>query len=142
VIEEHLIIRGLSENDIPFIVDSWINSYFGESDFTKTIRQSIFYKFHRLIVKAILKRPSVSIQVAADKEDPDVIFGYLVSENLPEYNVFHYIYVKRSFNGYGVAAKMINECPNGLTGAHATHQTRRAHKIFDELNLVFNPYLL
>lgn len=142
MIEGQLIIRGLSDDDIPFIVDSWINSYFGESDFTKTIRQSIFYKYHRPAVKRILKRGTVSVQVAVAADDPDVIFGYLVSESLPDVNVFHYIYVKRAFSGYGIAAKMINECPNGLTGAHATHQTQRAHKIFNQLNLIFNPYLI
>jgi hypothetical protein len=82
-----------------FIKSTWLKSFFsGSSRFCENMTYEIFIEFHPYVVDRILERAKVL--VAKSKESPDVTVGYIVYE---EPSLVHYIYVKRSFRGYGIS---------------------------------------
>src|SRR5712671_2523782 len=93
-------IRKSNSKDIPFIAHSWLHSY-QDSYFVKSIPKYIYFKFHHTILEKVIARESTTTLVAIPKGEPDVILGYIVLEKIEPFEIFHYIYIKRGFSGFG-----------------------------------------
>lgn len=132
---EEILLRQLTADDIPFLYDSWLNSYRDSPFFSKKIRSSIFFKFHRKIVSKLLEKSQVII--AAAKEDPDIIIAYIVFDETKR--ILHYVYVKEPFRHLGIASKLLD-----IAALHkmelATHFTIKGEKIAKKLHLRYCPY--
>lgn len=90
--------------DLPFIYNSWIRSHAdgrpqGESYRDYCDRQ------HATIERLL---DHADVLVARDTEDPDFIYGYLVSEQLGDVFCGHWLYVKDSFRRSGVSSLLLS----------------------------------
>jgi hypothetical protein len=140
---EAIIIRNYSSKDFAFIINSWLKSYQASSSFAEDILQSVFFKFHKVIAENILNRPTTTVLLAVDKEDQDIIYGYAIFENINNLEIFHYIYVKRGFNHFGIAKKLIESAPFLIKkGVFCSHLTRKGRKLLKKIEMVYNPYLI
>lgn len=97
-------LRFSTENDLPFIYNSWLKDYRG-SDFAKFINDKDFFTYHHILIEEIIKRPSSDILIACDPEDSNVIYGWVCVE---AQTTLHYAYVKASFRGLGIFTKLLN----------------------------------
>lgn len=138
----NVAIRPYKEDDHNFILNSWLNSFAQESAFSALIDRDLFFKFHSMAVKNILKRPSTTTLIATDTPDSDLIYGYAVYEQIPEYDIFHYIYVKRPFNNFGLAKLLTEKAPFDIKKKYASHSTRSGKKIIQDNKLKYCPYLI
>lgn len=140
---EAITIRDYSSNDFAFIINSWLKSYQTSSLFTEDIKPKVYFKFHKFLIEQILNRKSSTVCVAVASDDPELIYGYAIFEKMGEYEVFHYIYVKRGFNHFGIAQKLIESAPFLVkSGVFCSHLTYRGHKLRKSLGLIYNPYLI
>ena len=132
--------RSLTENDKPFIFSSWLKHYKNRSYFAKRIRNSIFYKWHHIIIENILDRPATVVMVAHPEGEPDVILGFIVGEVVPENSVVHFVYVKPAFKRMGIAKHLFKK--SKLDQAEFfTHWTFDCDELLRKLpNIVYDPY--
>ena len=135
--EESIVIREYRLDDRPFVLNSWLKSY-KDSLFATEVRDNIYYKWHSEIIHRILERGTTKTLIAASKEDSDVIVGYLVTEKIRGYDIAHYVYVKRAFNGLGVC-KLLFQL---YRPKYTSHMTRAGRSIAEKAGLIYVPYFL
>lgn len=135
--EESIVIREYRLDDRPFILNSWLRSY-KESLFAAEIRDNIYYKWHGEIIHKILERGTTKVLIAASREDSDVIVGYLVTERIRGYDIAHYVYVKRAFNGLGICKLLFELGPL----KYASHMTKAGRPVAEKAGLIYVPYFL
>lgn len=130
--------RMASEVDIPFIFNSWLQSY-RKSPSARNITNTTFYSEHHKIIEQCLKNSLVVM--AVDKEDPNNIYGYIVAEQVEGYLVVHFIYVKHTFRNLKIGTSLLNQFERSTMGFY-THHTFPMEKLSVKWNLIYNPYLL
>ena len=130
-------IRDAVANDISFIYDTWLNSYKHDSAVGKSIRSGIYYNEYRFVIDSILEHSKVS--VACKVDEPNVIYGYLVSSP----NVIHYIFVKDAFRRFDIATTLLASQFKQGEGVQYTHKTFMISDYIDKYPmLTYNPFLL
>lgn len=137
--------RPYVQDDIPFILSSWSNSYFSGANYKKAVSPEGFNKYHRRIRENYLDRPTAAVIVCCATEDNNLILGWIAVEKPEEdeHLILHYIYVKDAFKGNGIAKEL-------LTMAHVsdkivyTHKTDRAEMIMKKKGLrgFYAPHLI
>lgn len=138
---ESLVIRPVEAEDRPFILNSWLNSYFDGSSFARLIPRSVFFPFHKRLILSLLDRASVTGLVVTSKEDPELLYGYGIFELLPDYQVVHYLYVKRAFGKLGIASQLVDDAR--FTGkVYCTHSTGAGSHLIRKKDLIYCPYLI
>lgn len=132
-------LRPAVGNDLPFIFDTFLKSYKMSSAIGKSCRNGIFFDNYRLVVDDILESSSVTI--ACHKDEPSVIFGYIIHQG----NILHYIFIKEAFRNLGLAKALYNhglQDTDPLFGyLYTTHKTFISEKI-ESLKVPFNPFVL
>jgi len=133
-------VRPASEADKPFIFSSWLRHYKNRSYFAKRIRNSIYYKWHHLIVERALSSPNCVAMIAHPENEPDVILGFVVGEKSDEASVLHFIYVKPAFKRMGIAKHLLKK--SGLENSDFfTHWTFDVDGLLAKLpNMNYDPY--
>lgn len=108
------VIRLARETDVPFILQSWLRSYWAGNAFQ--VDPKIYSRSFHLFISKLLEHSAV--WVAAVPEDEDCIAGWLAHYC----NALHYVYVKGSLRRQGIARQMIDAAllPNFVY----TQQTR------------------
>lgn len=116
------LIRKALPNDVPFITNSWLKSYRGSGEVQGIPNNQYFFFQHKLI-EAIVPRSIVI--VAAAKEDPHIILGWLCAEVADTALLLHYAYVKNDYRKMGIGSGMLRfvkeyEQPPAIITTHAT----------------------
>jgi ribosomal protein S18 acetylase RimI-like enzyme len=137
---EAIQIRVATETDKPFIFSNWLRHYKNRSYFAKRIRNSIFYKWHHLVIEKILDRPNTLSLIAHPPEEPEVILGFMISEAWPDGSVIHFVYIKPQFKKMGIAKKLF-EASKLQETQFFTHWTFDVDELTQKLpNLTYDPY--
>lgn len=139
---DQLVIRQGTEDDFPFILNSWLKSHCESKILSPYLPREMYFHLHHPILEAILARPTTKISMAVNTEDPTLIYGYCVYEILKSANVFHYVYVKRAFNGFGIATDLINSMPFKLDNVYVTHLTHVGRKLAAKYDFTYCFYFL
>lgn len=130
-------IRSATSEDISFIYATWLPSYFVDTSYYKTVRNRIYYTNYREVIDNILL--NARIDVACKEDEPNVIFGYMVSE--PE--IAHYIFIKEPFRGFKIARALYSNRFGKDDLVIITHQTKHLRPLIEHKeNIVFNPFKL
>lgn len=133
---------GLPE-DHAFIMSSWLQSYRDSSEFAKEIPKHVYFKYHHHVLETLLNRPSTQVIIATPKDDPDLIIGYLICEEVGDLRMFHYVYTKRPFSKMGICNLLIEGAPFPMDSrVLATHMTYKGRRIIDRLGLTYCPYAI
>jgi GNAT superfamily N-acetyltransferase len=129
-------IRNGCPGDVSFIFSTWLKSFFYGGQTQPPER--IYYSHHHALLESILQHPSTYLKVACDKQDPDLIFGWIVW-SVP--NIVQFIYVKPSWRKLGIGTALLAE--TGITPRSAiqfTHYTKSGHAWGNSMGASFNPY--
>lgn len=127
---EQYEIRLANGNDLPFIYATWLESYRYDSNFGKSHRNNIFFQDYRKVVDLLLQISNVF--VAASKDDPDIIYGYIAAQNVGP--TLHYIFVKGPFRRWGIGTALFDHVfPARHYPIQYTHKTYTAIPLIDKL---------
>lgn len=77
------------------------------------IESDIYYPDQEALIKTILGRSYVVVACSGD--DPDQIFGYLVTEEQGPDICFHWLYIKYPFRRIGLARGLLNAVIDNAT---------------------------
>lgn len=135
--------RQATNEDLHFIVDSWLKSY-GDVEVNKLINRFVFKTKHREIILHCVSQ--CKTLVAYNAEDPDQIFGFInyVSHDSKQF-ITNYVYVKTAFRYFKVASNLYEvagftrECHHTVT-AMSPMFLKFAQK--NQIKFEYNPYLL
>ncbi len=130
-------IRSAVPSDVDYIYSSWAKSFRLNSGLGKSVRKSIYFREFHALIDHILDHS----QVLVASDDTDLaIFGYIVFE-LP--NIIHYVFVKESFQGFGLAKKLIKQAMPKESKYLSTHWTKAANDLLYGSDIIdHNPFLL
>ena len=131
------IIRDYRESDKAFVMSTWLRGlYYGDSWFS-LIPKDRFMSQYKLILEAIIAKPSNTILVACDIEDHDTIFGFSCLST--DFNMVHWTFVKKLFRGKGIGKSLVPQNP--ISVSHLT-ETGKALLKSKFPNTVFDPFSL
>lgn len=125
------MLREFQESDLPFVIDSWLNSNMKN----KSCQKSIYEKEHRKLINRIIENPNVEVQILCLKDDLTHIIGFICMESD---NILHYIYIKAPFRGFKLGKKILaNNFPAKIVTTHDTIKFKP-----NDITIIYNPYLL
>lgn len=101
--------------------DSWISN----------IPQHVFDRNYSKVITKILEKKSVTSTIACLLASPDVALGYAVFDP----DTIHWVYVKTSWRGIGLARDMI---PTAIR--YTSHLTPTGKTICYRKNIIFDPF--
>ncbi len=120
-------IRSAEPDDIPFIVLTWLQSFWQESVWANRVTWQVYKGTegkpgHEEIITRLLSQSAVL--VACNPEIESEIAGYFVYE--PDPLIAHWAYVKPAFRRLGIARALLkaSALPQDLRGVRITHATR------------------
>lgn len=131
-LEKLVVFRELRKGEINFVLNSWLKGLRKDVNYFRSIPPKIYFELYEESIRDVLK--TSDCLVATPKDEPNLILGYLVSEERSDkYLVLHYVYVKSNFRNLGLANYMIETMARGrdLIG---THYSSKFSKI------LFNPF--
>jgi GNAT superfamily N-acetyltransferase len=132
-------IRPAMEGDVPFIFSSWLKSY-RASIGTKQVNNTVFFSEHHKIIENLLRTSSTFVICPA--EDEAQICGYICAEQVDSIFVLHYVYVKQTFRGLGIAKLLLNKFDHDPEMAGiCTHMTRVGETLSQRYGFLYNPYV-
>lgn len=98
-------IRVMDEGDQGFVYNTWMKQTFDTIPYKFMLNED-FRKEHSKVVNRHMRRGTNL--VACDVQDPSVIFGYVISEELEDFVCIDFIYVKTAFRGMGICKHLLN----------------------------------
>jgi GNAT superfamily N-acetyltransferase len=130
----HIILRPFRYSDQSFVYSTWIRGMYYGNSWAGSSKQSegTFHRRYADVITAILSKPTTTIQVAALKDDDDVILGYAVTEP----TILHWVYVKPTWRRFGIAKALIPANTEVIT-----HQTHRG-KSFAPKSWRYDPFMI
>ena len=136
---ESLIIGRMGRSaDIPFITNSWLNSYWDNGDWPKMMEKTVFMEGEHRMIHKFLKLSSSKVFVCCKYDDDDQILGYIVYSP----HVLHWLYVKSPFRQQRIARWLLGQVFSQSSMTQLEFYTHRT-KFIDWLKLssTYNPYL-
>lgn len=131
-------VRSASEKDLSFVYATWLHNYQHNSYHAKKIRSSIFYKNHQKVLHSIVNNETTKIYIASPQGESEVILGYMVTG--PQ--CVHFLYVKKTFRGFGVAKTLAQASRLDLDECSFSHWCIDTNWIVEKHpKLTYNPYL-
>lgn len=132
-------LRHATIEDVSFIFNSWLKS-FRTAPCSISIHNNIYYSEHHKLIERILR--SFDVIIAADKEDPTHIYGFIVAGKVQDITTIHYLYVKHTFRRLGIAKALLAhfEIPNNEPFFY-THETSVGKVLGKKYLGVYHPYL-
>jgi GNAT superfamily N-acetyltransferase len=129
---QFLVVPGLHEAR-SLVFATWLRSFQANSSFARPISREVFFPAHQLVLERLLARPNVEVHLAVWPDDPNVVFGWSVTEG----DCVHYVYVKPDFRKAGLARALLAHRPFAQY-SHHTYVLRDLHPKI--AHLTYNPY--
>lgn len=132
-----LLCDKLKPDDRNFIINSWLQSYYGCSA-THHIKRQQYYIGQRDIINNILESPITKTIFIRPIDWEDGIIGYVIYNS----NTIHYFYVKNVYRKMGLASKLLDTITKLEDIKYISH-FKEPHTRFyvEKYNLTYNPYL-
>lgn len=128
-------IRDYTAGDKHFVLATWLRGlYYGDTLYS-LIEKQTFMTYYHAILERLLEGKEIKINVMCLTEDPNVIVGYSVLR--PDATTLHWVFVKKSFRGNGVATDLVPE-----TVKVVTHLTKAGIAILKNKGLSYNPFVI
>lgn len=117
-------IRPLVKDDLAYIYDSMKKSY-RELGCDGFIPKHVFWPEMHNRIESLRMNPSVEFRIATDPDDTNFVWGYAIVENK---SIVHYVFVRASAQGQGVAKRLLADVPRPLITTHWTKIAEAVHR--------------
>lgn len=132
-----VIIRGIVQADIPFIINSWLKS-FRSSRWAGSLPNNVYWDAYHKAIEVILERPDTTVSVACLSENPDQILGYIVY--CPD--AVHYLYVKLSLRRHGIGKRLLTSAIGDAKHFRYTFRTDALDNLPEGLYGTYSPKIV
>jgi GNAT superfamily N-acetyltransferase len=140
-VREEVFIRPGQESDYNFVMLTLMKNYKFNSPFAYDINEYTLYSAFQQILPRVFDRPGNMLYVAALKEEPDVILGFIWANSFPK--TIWYTYVKKGFRKMGFGKALYDYCFDDSERIHFPLYTPEAKRALTEYkHFAYNPFLL
>jgi hypothetical protein len=122
-------MRAASAADHAFIHNSWLESHWHSYKHIPHAKQLMSIRISEIMSQS-------KIEVCVDKEDPQVIYGYVVYEP----NVTHWVYVKFPLRRQGMATYMLGNITPDALQFH-TFETKAGQHFIEKYDSKLTPFI-
>ena len=126
VMNPEFYVRDMNEDDHRYVFSTWYKQAYDSIPYRFMLPED-FKNNHSKLIKRHMNRGQNL--VACDVDDPSVIFGYVVSEELEECVCIDFLFVKATFRGLGMARKLLKECAVEDKHFIMTHLPKKGSKL-------------
>lgn len=123
-----IIIRQGIEQDVPFVISSWLKSY-RQSNSASSMEGDTYFSTHGKAIKHLL--PYFRSAIACDPDNIQDIYGYIVYHESVSVPIIHYIYVKKHFRTMKIATRLLDIALDGSKEFITTHATEKGRELFE-----------
>lgn len=137
-----IIIREAQDKDLPFILNSWLVSYYAGSELDDKMESAIYFKEQTFVIHKAMNSLHSHFFVACLPDHQNQILAWVNFNHL--HSAINYIYVKHPYRKFGIASLLIAHCKKVGQAPElwATHYTRISKIVLPKWNLKYNPYIL
>lgn len=96
-------------------------SFLNGSQEIRKINKDSYLTAHNRALNKLLDK--CECDVVCDSEDPSFIYGFILHEAMGEYDVIHYVYLRKDFRGRGLAKDMIKNVKSERVNVAISHLT-------------------
>lgn len=142
--ESQIVIRHYTQEDYNCLMSNWAESYYKGSIAKEFFTPEEFHSFHRPIRERFFAKPNTQVLVCCSSVDPWLILGWIATESVRGALIMHYIYVKETFRGRGIAKLLMKRAihPRPVVYTHTTDKAesiiRRKCEFFEEFIYIPN----
>ena len=136
-VAELVSVRPYKPEDKAFIIATWLRGYYYGEKSIGEIEKSAFMECYNKRLNGLLDSGNLNIQVAALKEDPEVILAYSVSGK--DGSVLHWVFTKAAWRKTGLAKSLVPVTID--TVSHLTSVGRSILKKYGS-TIKYNPFRL
>lgn len=128
-------IRDAQPEDKSFVLATFLRGlYYGDSWFS-LIPKDIFMDNYKRVAEALVNGANNTVQIACDKEDPNIILGYSILS--ADFQTIHWVHVKKAWRNRGIAKSLLPARPSAVT-----HLNKLGQKLLVKFpDTVFNPFI-
>ncbi len=126
---ETVVLRSVTDEDIPFILSTWLRGLRSGNSWFKEIDSKSYFNFYQSVIGRLIRSSRVDVAVLAD--DPDTIIGYIVYSE----HVLHWIHVRGRWRKLGVGKMLV---PKGIT--RVSHLTKLGLRLKPQ-HWSFDPFI-
>ena len=123
------LIRDWNPDDLPFIFDSWLDSY---AIACADMSPKVYRKCHHKLIENQIEGGAVTLKIACNPHDKTHIFGWICANK----DCLHFVYVKSAMRSFGIGKALLKEIPILTEYSHRTRSISHL-KIKDAF---YNPY--
>ncbi len=117
-------IRQVVKDDWAYILDSWKKS-FRELGCDQHVPKHIYWPEQHALIEHLKLNPAVEFRIASDPDDANFIWGWACVEGG---TILHYVFVRASAQGQGVAKLLLAGVPRPIVTTHWTRIAEQVHK--------------
>lgn len=136
-----LVVRLANDNDYGHVLSTWTNHYHKTIPAT-FVPKDIFLPFQRNVINSILSQATCHV-ICLD-EEPDLIIGYLVHQNIniPNAHIIHWANVKSNHRNQGYMRLLFEKLE--LTGKTliCSHFFKQFPEMKDKHKLIYDPTIV
>ena len=123
-------VRPYERSDGVFVHNSWLSSSWHiYKDLPTKAKQLMSIRIEKVSAQS-------QILMCVDKEDPEIIYGYVVWEQ----DVVHWLYVKYAFRKMGLASYLLEMLPASAKRQHSI-QTKAGQHLIDKYESKLTPFI-
>jgi GNAT superfamily N-acetyltransferase len=101
-----LQLVGRAPEYVAFCAAAWMNAG-RDSDAMAHVPRAVYDHHHHAQLERLWNDPGCTFLFAAHPPDPNFVFGYLIGEATNAGPVLHWLHVRRSMRGFGVARALL-----------------------------------
>ena len=131
-------IRRVEKQDIPFILSSWLKSFWN-APAVRGMTKTLYFRHEREAAVRLIQQSS--IVMAVNPEDGDEIYGYIVYEVVDGAYIMHYVYVKQAYRRKGLATNLIVRTIGDCEVAFYSHRTAGSARLANKYKLNYTPHM-
>ena len=132
--------RQFKETDRDYLTRSVLFSYLGNSSEVKRINKDSFMIGENKVINALINK--CEVMVCCDDQDDDLIFGFVIYENVKDWDICHYVYLRKDFREKGIVQLLIKQIQKTeqLSLSHLTDQIKPARLKKYWQKVIYDPY--
>lgn len=133
-------IRNFVESDRDFVTKSLLFSFMNGSKEIQKINRDSYMQAHNKTVNKLLDR--CDCLIVCDPEQADLIYGFVIYENLSKFDIIHYMYARKDFRKHGFIKQCLEQIhkTENLALSHLTDEFKPARLKTLWTRVTYDPY--
>lgn len=126
-----VVFRSAKPEDLPFLFDSWMNSW-RKCPWAGCIPNNLFFPLQRSAIEQLIGR-GATFEIACRAADENHILGWICKETSKEAIpkcIVHYIYTREAYLPFGIGEELVKRCEGEKPGYY-TYRYRQVSDTCD-----------